>query len=150
MEVRVPQAKVSFRLERDDDGYPPFDIEGVWAERAEGGKFVLDNIPFFARQATLGDLVDVVYEDDEPFYEATVVVSENSLIRVVFFDEHEPAELRADLAEMGCSTELFERGSLRLIAVNVPASVPIADVRALLDRGCEEGAWDYEEAILRQ
>jgi hypothetical protein len=142
--------KVFFGLEQDEDGYPPFAVESVWAEEAQDGLFVLDNIPFFARQATLGGLVSAVYEDDAPCYASTVQSSGNSLIRVVMCDNHDPAELRSSLISIGCSTELFSRNSLRLIAVNVPLTTPIGDVRAMLERGCDEGHWDYEEAILCQ
>ncbi len=142
--------KIFFRLEQDEDGYPPFAVESVWAQRSQDGLFVLDNIPFFARQATLGDAIEVVYEDDAPYYTSTLQPSGNSLIRVVMFDSSDPAELRSNLVSIGCSTELFSRDTLRLIAVNVPQATPIGEVRALLDRGCDEGHWDYEEAILRQ
>jgi hypothetical protein len=107
----VHHTKVLFRLEQDEDGYSPFGVEGVWAEQTKDGKFVLDNIPSFARQATLGDIVEVAYEDGEPFYASTLARSGNSLVRVVFFEGHDPTELRSKLKELGCSTELFKHGA---------------------------------------
>jgi hypothetical protein len=116
---------VLFRLERDDEGYPPADVEGVWAEESGDGGFIIDNIPFFARQATLGDVVEVRRSGDEIFYVSTKKRSGNSLIRVVFFDGHDPSTLRSELAKIGCSTEQSHLQSL--IAVNVPPTVKVFD-----------------------
>ena len=144
----MPHQKVLFRLEKDTDGYPPTDVEGVWAEEAGNGEFAIDNIPFFCRKVALGDVVDVQDVDGEMFYKSTRRRSGNSLLRVVLFDGHDPSALRSDLAKLGCSTELSHLPSL--VAVNVPQSVKIESVRQVLDSGSAHGFWDYEEAILRQ
>ena len=115
--------KVVFRIEKGEDGYPPFDLEGVWAEETTDGGFVIDNIPFFARQATLGDVVEVRHTEGATFYLSTRQRSGNSLLRVVFFEGHDPSNLRFDLAKLGCSTEQSHLQSL--IAVNVPSTVKI-------------------------
>jgi hypothetical protein len=140
--------KVLFRLGRDDEGYPPADVEGVWAEETGDGGFIIDNIPFFTREATLGDVVEATRSGDELFYASTRERSGNSLLRVVFFGGHDPSGLRSELAKLGCSTEQSHLQSL--IAVNVPPAVNIEEVRALLDDGSSKGCWDYEEPILRQ
>jgi hypothetical protein len=144
----MTERKVLFKLTRDAAGYPPADVEGVWAQETEDGGFVIDNIPFFTRQATLADVVTVVQSGVELFYDSTRTRSGNSLLRVVFFDAHDPSSLRSALAALGCSTEQSHLRSL--ISVNVPSTVPIEEVRRLLDDGCNKGFWDYEEAILRQ
>jgi hypothetical protein len=40
--------KVFFRLQKDADGYPPFEIESLWARPVGPDRYELDNIPFFA------------------------------------------------------------------------------------------------------
>lgn len=144
----MPHQKVLFRLERDEEGYPPADIEGVWAEELGDGGFVIDNIPFFASQATLGDVVEVQEIGNELFYSSTRQCSDNSLLRVIFFDGRDPLSLRSELQKLGCSTEQSHLRSL--IAVNVPPTVEISNVMAILSEGYSKGYWDYEEAILRQ
>lgn len=139
--------KILFWLTKDDDGYPPMEIEGVWAAETGDGGYEIDNIPFFARQATVGDIVEAGSVDGQLFYERTRLRSKHSLMRVVLFDGRDPSPLRADLARLGCSTEQSHLAPL--IAVDVPPSVRIDDVRAILDDGCEKGFWDYEEPILR-
>lgn len=144
----MPHQKIIFRLEQDEEGYPPVGVESVWAIEADDGDFIIDNIPFFTRQATLGDVVEVKRMGEELLYISTRERSGNSLLRVVFFEGHDPSKLRSDLAKLGCSTEQSHLRSL--IAVNVPPTVQIDEVRTLLDEGCSNGCWDYEEPILRQ
>ena len=80
-------SKVHFRLVQDEDGYPPVSVESVWAQPStKAGEYVLDNIPFFAREATIGDVVQVREEEGHLWFDKVVRRSQNSLVRVVFFD----------------------------------------------------------------
>src|SRR5262245_55766000 len=114
----MPHQKIFFSLEQDEAGYPPVGVESVWAIETNDGDFIIDNIPFFTCQATLGDVVEVERIDEELRYVSTRKRSGNSLLRVVFFEGHDPSRLRSDLTKLGCSTELSHLQSL--IAVNVP------------------------------
>lgn len=138
--------KIVFPLEQDDDGYPPVNYERLWAEELPEGGFKVDNIPFFSREVALGDCIEATEEEGELRFERLVEESENSLIRVVYFDGTDPREIRRELDQLGCKTELDQDHTL--IAVNVPKDVSLAAVQAFLATGGER--WDYEEAILRQ
>lgn len=140
--------KLLFHLEQDEDGWPPAAAETVWAIERENGRYVVDNIPFFAAEATLGDLVEAEWEDGFLTYRRTVGPSENSLLRVIVSDCVSPVHVQEDLARLGCSTELM--AVYRLIAVSVPGHVELSTVIAFLRGGAEDERWDYEEAILRQ
>ena len=142
------KVKVFFDLERIDEDYPPVDVESVWADALADGTFRIDNVPFFATRATLGDIIRTVSQDGQNFYSTTAIESSNSLIRVILFDGNDPQPLRAALASLGCESELSHLSAL--IAVNVPANVDIAVVQKLLNAGSLSGEWDYEEPLLRQ
>jgi hypothetical protein len=139
--------KVVFTLEQDEDGYPPVAYESAWVADLGDGRFLIDSIPFFAREATLGDTIAAADDNGELRYSGTIERSKNSLFRVVYFDGTDPSEIRRVLSSLGCSTELNDVH--RLIAVNVPREVRLEDVRAYLETGFSSGRWDYEEAILR-
>ncbi len=139
--------KVLFRLEPDEDGYPPVTFESVWGQQNADGTLTLDNIPFFTREATLGDVVEVDYVDGETYYRCTRKRSRNSLLRVVLFDRAEVPHLREQLQARGCASEWSEHHSL--ISVNVPPEADYAEVTRLLTEGYEAGLLDYEESILR-
>jgi len=79
--------KIIFYLEQDEDGYPGFGSETVWASDAEAtGTYVTDNIPFFAKQATLGDIVMASRTEAGLVFENVITRSANSLIRVIVYN----------------------------------------------------------------
>lgn len=139
--------KIHFRLEQDEDGYPPVAVESVWAKEQPDGSYVIDNAPWFTREATLGDVVEAEEEDGALYYSATRSESGSSLLRVVFLTDEEPTSVREALLELGCSSELA--GAWPLLAIDVPADAELDAVRAMLDEGEEQERWEYEEAILR-
>lgn len=145
----MKRCKIAFRLVRDEDGYPPFAIETVWAKETElNNQYEIDSIPFFAQQATFGDVV--IANGDTPPVVFTRVVrrSRNSLIRVVFHDAALMPTVRADLEALGCSMESFVERSL--LAVNIPGAVSLELVQKYLTRMTERDLIGYEEPILRQ
>lgn len=144
----MQQRKMTFRLAPDADGWPPASAESVWVTARPDGLFVVENIPFFAAAATLDDIVKAEVEDGELRYQATVTSSGNSLLRVICAKEVDPAQVRASLTSLGCTTEL--NAGHRLIAVNVPASVRLGAVLSFLEEGAADERWDYEEALLAQ
>lgn len=140
--------KITFQLEQDEDGYPPFAVEDVWASSTEvPAHFVVDNIPFFARQATLGDTVRVVESGGAFMFDSVVARSSNSLVRVILHDPTRVDEVRTELRNLGCSTEAFE--GIAILAVNVPGSTSLASVRRYLFHLREHEVAGFEEPILR-
>lgn len=110
-------AKIQFRLAQDADGYPPVAVEGIWATKASTTGYMLDNIPFFTREATLGDTVSVTVEDDTLWFSGVLIRSGNSLLRVVLFDPSRVDVVRKGLSGLGCSSEWNQPH--KLVGVNV-------------------------------
>jgi hypothetical protein len=141
--------KVHFRLDQDEDGYPPVAVESVWATPTEvEGRFVLDNVPFFARDATLGDEVITSTGEGGCWFERVVLRSGNSLVRVVFFDVIHQGRVAEELEAFGCSTEGLEAHSL--LAVSIPAQISLKTVQTYLRGEAAADHLDYEEPLLRQ
>lgn len=146
---RPGSVKVHFRLAQDDDGYPPVAVESVWAQAGPHAReFVIDNVPFFAREATLGDTVLVTEDEGHRWFDTVVLRSTNSLVRVVFFDRTIVERVSNRLTVIGCSTEYLREH--KLLAVNLPHEVKLTDVQAYLKSEADQGTLDYEEAIIRQ
>jgi Domain of unknown function (DUF4265) len=142
------ETKIFFRLEIDDDGYPPAAAESVWARHGEKeGEYIIDNIPFFTREATDGDIVAAHRDvDGVLWFHQVLQPSRNSLIRVVFFDKNAVEATREGLVGLECETEYS--GPDNLLAVSIPPSADLAAVQGYLNRLKEEGAIEYEEPIL--
>jgi len=127
--------KVLFRLEQDEDGYPPASAETLWALR-------------FATDIAVGDVVSAEHEAGMLRYNEVVQPSGHSTYRVVVYNHDEVPEVRGLFKQLGCSTE---QSHLRgLIAIDVPPSVSRDELKRVLDSGREQDRWDYEEACLAQ
>ena len=145
----MPPVKIHFRLVQDEDSYPPVAVESVWAEPAvEPGEYVIDNVPFFAQNATIGDTVRVREEGGLRWFESMVRRSRNSLIRIAFFDRTRVEGVSQHLVSLGCSVEYSK--DYNLVAVNIPDGVELTDVQAYLQAEANAGMLDFEEPILRQ
>ena len=147
--------KIWFRIEQDEDGYPPTRIESLWAAPTEGGLFRLENVPFFAKGVSFKDEVSISQgSDGHKWYADVVAPSGHSTVRVIVYRnaslpplEERVSELRRRFVERGCITELSHLPGL--FAVDVPPSISIETVRPLLEEGVASEAWDYEESNLR-
>jgi hypothetical protein len=138
--------KILFRLAKDEEGYPPQDVEGLWANPTDDGLFELDNIPFFVQSVASGDVVAASRDGERLYFERVVRPSGHSTIRVMLDDATALTQVREDVRCLGCESE---RGPTdRLIAVDVPPNADLERVREYLADGAEEGRWDYEEACL--
>lgn len=142
-------AKVFFTLEQDEDGYPPVSAESVWAvQTGLPFEYTLDNIPFFATQATCGDVIRVRPGDGVLWFDEMVRPSGNSLLRATFFQPTKVRDIREALRSLGCTTEWLE--AYHLIAINIPANISLEQIQAFLEEQAEAGVLDYEGAIIRQ
>lgn len=140
--------KIVILLEKDEDGYPPVETESVWARSAGEGRAVLDNIPFFATVATLGDTVEYADVDGELQFVRVLEHSGNSLIRVYYRDDANAGPITTALVGLGCEVE---RDQIHhLLAVSVSASVSLTGVQAYLGATAEELDLEFEEPILMQ
>lgn len=138
--------KILFRLERDEDGYPPADWESLWATQHGQDTFIIDNIPFYARGVSLGDLVKVRAVQGELHFEDVVQYSGHGTIRIIIYDTSEVQAVRDAVKHLGCPSELSHVPGL--IAVDLPPEAALAELRKFLGRGGDSGRFDYEEAAV--
>lgn len=137
--------KILFPLEQTA-GYPPHDVESVWAVPLGGGQYKIDNIPFFIRGVSSEDVVTAAERNGSLFYTGLVSERGHSTIRVLIADRDETEEVRAELRAHGCASE--GTGIPGLIAVDVPPSVSYRELRQFLDEGERRGRWEYEEGCI--
>ncbi|MBK6840597.1 MAG: DUF4265 domain-containing protein [Bacteroidetes bacterium] len=99
----------------DDEG--TYKIESVWATKV-GENYKIVNIPFFAKNLALGDIVSVEKDNGDLYFDTLIEPSGNSVVRLMIFDENNVESVGADLVKLGCGWE----GShiKNLITVNIP------------------------------
>lgn len=144
--------KLIIPLEQDEDGYPPAGSERLWAFQVGEGRYKIDNIPFFARDLALGDIVSAIHEEGAEEgvlrYQQVLQPSGHSTFRILIQDESEVPEVCRLLEQLGCGTE---RSHLpRLVAIDIPPSVSLEAVREALAPGCAQDRWEHEESCLGQ
>lgn len=140
--------KVIFRLERDEDGFPPVEMETLWVRAcAEKSQGILDSIPFFADDVALNDVVELDRHGDEIWYRNVVTEGGHTTTRVYSSDPDVLARLREDLLQLGCRSERSQK--FGLLAVDVPPSVDYREVVSFLKGGEDRGQWEYFEGVVR-
>lgn len=140
--------KVLFELEQDEDGYPPAAAETLWAVRVGDGLFQIDNIPFFVHDIAVNDIVSATPEEGVFRYKEVVQPSGHGTIRLIVSEKSDVQAVRDLFRQLGCSSELSHLP--HLIAVDVPPSVSLQELKKVLDAGQEQDRWGYEEACLHQ
>jgi hypothetical protein len=139
--------KISFELEQDADGYPPDRWESLWGYETEDGYYCIDNIPFYAKGVSSGDVVAVVPKEGQLQFERVVRPSANSVVRLYVSDVSDMQATRDSFRELGCESELHSNP--KFIAVEVPGTVAADPVDELLEAGAKSGRWEYEWGVLR-
>lgn len=153
LDIENRHVKVVYDLPpaEDDDGWPPFATEGVWASLLpERGRVRIANIPWFVRGLAYGDTV-LVEADQDGVLRAAEHLSWSGCctIRVVVFGAGPLNGDQDRVVQMfdlpGVEAESF--GSIPLVALSV-APEAIADTKSLLADGVAQGWWDYEEGCI--
>src|SRR3546814_9863854 len=70
--------KIRFPLEQDESGYPPETSETMWAVPLGNGRYRLDNIPFYAKLVSDGDVVAASIIDGDLTFEEILEASGRS------------------------------------------------------------------------
>lgn len=139
--------KLTFKLEKDADGYPPDDYETLWVEEIGDGTFRVDNIPFYVRGISPDDLVTATESNQHLVFERLVKPSESSVIHIVFYDRSLEPAVRDFVLRAGGGVE---RSNLdNLIAIEVGPKCSYATIVEYLRRLLDDDKLDYDEASLR-
>jgi hypothetical protein len=139
--------KISFELEQDADGYPPDRWESLWASEEGPGLYRVDNIPFYAKGISSGDVVTALPNDGRLQFERVVRPSGNSVFRLYVSDVSDMQATRDNFRDLGCESELHSNP--KFVAVEVPSAVTADPVDELLEAGAKSGRWEYEWGVLR-
>ena len=140
-------SKIYFELDQDENGYPPDKWETLWAKPAGPDLYEIDNIPFYVKGISSGDLVLAEEKEGVLHFKRLVKPSGNSVFRLYLAEPTQVQAARDEFRQLKCESELSNLP--RLIAVEIPNSVDFLEVGNHLTAGSESGRWDYEEGVLR-
>ena len=141
------RVKVYFDLAPDENGYPPAKSEFLWCIPTEHGTYLIDNIPFFVRDISMGDEISADKEGRQLHFARLLKKSKNSTVRVLLKKTRRTASLRKQLSAFGCGSELMDE--LALLTVSIPPDADIAEALAFLDKEAEKDLIGIEESSVR-
>jgi hypothetical protein len=144
---RDNSCRVLFRLECDEDGYPPSEWETLWAKKLPDGSYEISNAPFYIRDISLGDRVSAVEKNGELHFEKLLLPSRNSLVRVFVKRLEQLESIRQELREMGVESEMSDLR--RMFAALLPPDVDIRKVLEFLDERDQAREISFEESAVR-
>jgi Domain of unknown function (DUF4265) len=141
------RVKVYFDLPPDENGYPPAKSEFLWCIPTKRGSYLIDNIPFFVRDISMGDEISADNVGMVLHFAKLLKKSKNSTVRVLLKKPRRTAGLRKQLSVYGCGSELMDE--LSLLTVSMPPEADIAKALAFLDKEAERDTIGIEESSVR-
>lgn len=128
-------------------GWPPVSSELLWGRcTGENGRYAIDNIPFFATDINLGDVVEVTPENGQLLFSRVVRRSGHSTIRLLLNDPESATRVREQLESRGCESE--QDTIPHLIAVDIPKYDLLDSVKDFVEAGQRSGNWVFEVGYL--
>jgi hypothetical protein len=149
--VQAEPVKVVFELEQDEDNWPPVSAESAWATPLGSDEYRLENVPWFARGYAFGDIVAAEPDvDGIPQVRRQVSWSGRYTVRVIPLGGDDDGQVQAiidDFVLLGADCE-GALPSFSLVALDIPPTARVAEIKALLVEGEGEGRWGYEEGCV--
>lgn len=128
------------------------DIEGniaeetIWTIQLDNGNHKVDNIPFYAMNIALDDIVSVEIDDGIFYFNDLIEPSGHSTIQIIFFEKEKSKEILSDLEKFGCKWEGMNEQPY--YAVDVPTDIDYGKIKTFLNKQLEKGILDYKESCL--
>jgi len=141
---RLP--KVYFKLEKDEDGYPPEEWEGLKAEPVEEPEtYRIKSVPFYASQVAYGDEVRTCTSDEGffPVFKAVSRRSGFSTVRLWLAEAEDRSTLADFFSGRGCLVEFDGR----LMAIGIPKTA-FEDISEYIAAEKDRGRWDAQDGYL--
>ena len=119
--------------------------EIVWVKKI-GNYFKVDNIPFFAPNIALNDLIEVEIEDGKKYFNKIVKQSGHSTVQLIFFEEKDKNTIINKLEKLGCTWEGL--ANQKYIAIDISPKINYVAVKSFLDTLLIENVLDFKESCL--
>lgn len=143
----IEPVEILFSVEQDASFCPPVSEESIWCLPLSPGAFVVDNIPFYARDVSIEDEISADDLNGKLHFSKLLRPSKNTTIRV-FATKPSAGEMIVPIMQsFGGLTEKMENSTL--VAVSFPPSADLASALAYLDGESEAGRMAFEESAVR-
>jgi hypothetical protein len=129
------------------------DLEGAIAEetiwvQSDGENYKIDNIPFYAPNLALNDIISVEDEHGTLYFDDLIRPSGHSTLQVIFFVPEEIEQVLKVLERMGCKWEGMK--DQPYFAIDVPPDTHYEKVKEFLDQKFKNEILDFKESCLSE
>ncbi|MBB3192643.1 DUF4265 domain-containing protein [Roseateles terrae] len=136
------EIKVLWRLEQDEDEWPPYPVESIWCKQIATGRFKLLNVPYFAHGVAWGDVVTAVEDGGGLWFEAVIQRSGFVTLHAYCKEPAQQLALRDWLKARDCIVETAFDG--KYWALGIPPAVPRDEWEGFLTRLAREDGTGLE------
>ena len=137
---------ILIQLDRDESGYPPYEVEELDVTRVGDGLWRVGASPVFAYGFALGDVLSGEVDPNGDLWATGVVSSAgNWCARVIPVGGADQAPIAAEFRTLGCEARETPYG---LIVVEPPRGLDPSLVLGLLRRGSDESRWHFDLGVV--
>ncbi|MCU1526724.1 MAG: hypothetical protein JWP75_487 [Frondihabitans sp.] len=128
-----------------EGGWPPVDVEALWARVDGDGVFVVENVPVFAMDLSRGDTIEASLEPSGRFrFARRILRGGHATFRLIALgDERAVADVVERLEQLGA--DVIESSFPALWAIDVPPESSVEAIRAALDEAATRDVIEFED-----
>ena len=119
--------------------------ETIWV-KPKGDYYQIRNIPFFAPNLALNDLIIVEKDGSLLYFDEIVKTSGHSTIQIIVLKECEKNRIIKQLELLNCQWEGLNKQ--KYLAVDISPQLDYKTIRNFLEKEASELVLDYKEACL--
>ena len=122
--------------------------EYLWTETIGNGLYRIDNIPFFAPNLALNDIISVEEEDGKLYFDDLIEPSGHSTIQLILLKKSNAQIIIREIESFGCKWESINNKPY--YSLDIPPNTKQEEVIFFLNTQTEKGILDYKEACLAE
>lgn len=119
--------------------------ERVWI-KAKGNYYEVRNIPFFAPNLALFDVIAVEEDSENLYFDDLIEASGHSAIQIIFFKTDENKRVIQKLENFGCQWEGMYNE--KYFSVDISPQLDYTLIKQFLEKEAFKGVLDFKEACL--
>jgi Domain of unknown function (DUF4265) len=120
--------------------------ERVWVHPVNANLYRVENIPFFAPNLALYDIISVEIDNELMYFDDLLTPSGHATIQIIFLNPEEKDTVLMWLEQQGCSWEGMSK--TLYFALDIPPNINYLHVTDYLNIKREKAILDYKEACL--
>ncbi len=139
--------KLTFKITKDQDGYPPAEFESIWGIQVTNNTFVIDNTPYYIYGLSKGDTVLTTTKHNELLGLEILSKGGHSTLRVFADNLDTRQKIREKIIKLGANCN--STGDSSLLTIDIPPTANFNSIDKFLSSMTNNDTIAYEDACLQ-